>query len=447
MFLVGWMMFQALAERLQQTFHRLGRHGKLREADIDEALRDIRLALLEADVHYQVVKSLISRVRERALGEEVSRALNPSQQVLRIVHRELVSALGDASKLHLTGPTPRVIMLVGLQGSGKTTTAAKLARFLRERGERTWLVAADPYRPAAGAQLQLLGDPLGVAVFQDPSLTALEACLAGIAAAARGGASVAILDTAGRSQMDAEMMGELRSIRDRIRPAEVLLVADAMTGQEAVHIAQGFHGDLGLTGLILSKADGDARGGAAISMRAVTGVAIKFLGNGETADALEALDAERIASRILGMGDVMTLIEKAEAAFDQQREADAVERLKEGKFTLVDYADQLSSLRRMGPVSSLMELLPGIPSGKRNAVEYDAAEEQLKKTQAVLQSMTVLERRRPEILNGSRKRRIAGGSGTTVQEVNQVLRSYFELRKVMKQLGKRGLGGVLPRLR
>ncbi len=440
-------MFEALAERLQQVFRGLGRHGKLRPEDVDAALKEIRLALLDADVHYQVVDDLLERVRSRALSEEVSRALNPGQQVIRILHAGLVEALGEPGRLPLKGPTPRPVLLVGLQGSGKTTTAAKLARWLRSRGERVAMIAADPYRPAAGQQLALLGSEIHVPVFHQPGLSATEACAAGLEAAAKGGASVVLIDSAGRSQLDDEMMAEVEAITQCVQPVETLLVADAMTGQEAVHVADGFKARVRLTGLILTKMDGDARGGAAISMRSVTGIPIKFIGTGEARDALEPFEPERLATRILGMGDVVRLIEKAQEAFDQGEAQAAAERLMKGDFSLEDFGEQLAQVRKMGPVAQILEMMPGGLAGAARNVDGEAADRQLRRTQAILSSMTRDERRSPDVLNGSRKRRVAAGSGTSVQEVNQLLRQYQQMRKLYKQVGKRGLGGLglLPR--
>lgn len=440
-------MFETLSERLQGVFQNLSRRGKLRESDVDEALREIRLALLEADVNYVVVKDLLAAVRERSLGEEVSKALKPSQQVIKILNQEMVIALGEPSRLNLTGPAPRVVMLVGLQGSGKTTTAAKLAKWLRSKGERLWLVAADPYRPAAAEQLKVLGSALDIPVFSDPSLSPPELCHAGVENGAKGGATVIILDTAGRSQIDPEMMGELRAVRERVAPSETILVADAMTGQEAVNIAQGFQESVNLTGLILSKMDGDARGGAAISMHAVTGVPIKFLGTGESLDALEIFEPERLASRILGMGDMLTLIEKAEAVYDQEQAEDQVGKLLSGEFTLDDFAEQLSQMQRMGPMNKILELLPSGFGGVASQIDGQAAEKQMIRSKAIIQSMTLQERKKPEILNGRRRRRIASGSGTTVQEVNQLLRSYKQMKKMFKLVGKKGLKGLPPGIR
>ena len=430
-------LFESLSTKLQTVFKELSRHGKLKAGDIDAAMREIRLALLEADVHYQVVKELLTQVKERSLGEDVSRALNPAQQVVRIIHQELVAVLGEPERLQLHGDKPRAILLVGLQGSGKTTTAAKLARKLKGQGERIMLIAADPYRPAAATQLEILGEEIDVPVFKGTNRNPVEICVEGFEQARKSGASVVVIDTAGRLQIDEPMMEELRRIKSAVDPVEILLIVDAMTGQEAVQIAQGFNTPLDLTGLILTKMDGDARGGAAISMRAVTGVPIKFIGVGEAREALESFDPERLASRILGMGDVLSIIEKAEAAFETEAVEAQAERLLQGEFTLEDFARQLAMMRQMGPVSKLLEALP--PGMTANQIDSRQAESQLVFTQAILQSMTVQEKRKPEILNASRKRRIARGSGTSVQQINQLLRQYRQMRKMMKQIGKHGL--------
>lgn len=437
-------MFETLTERLQGVFRNLSRRGKLRESDIDDAMREIRLALLEADVHYTVVKELLALVKERSVGAEVSKALNPSQQVIKILNQELIAALGEPGRLGLNGPAPRVLMLVGLQGSGKTTTAAKLAKWLRSNGERIWMVAADPYRPAAVDQLKVLGQNVDVPVFSDPSLSPPDLCAAGVDIGAKGGASIVILDTAGRSQIDSEMMQELRAIQDRVNPVETILVADAMTGQEAVNIAQGFQEIVTLSGLILSKMDGDARGGAAISMHTVTGVPIKFIGTGESLDALETFEPDRLASRILGMGDMMSLIEKAEAVYEHEQVEEQVGRLLSGEFSLEDFSEQMAQMQRMGPMNKILELLPSGFGGVASQIDSKAAEKQLIRSKAIIQSMTHQERRKPEILNGKRRRRIAGGSGTTVQEVNQLLRSYKQMKKMFKLVGKRGLKSLPP---
>ncbi|MCS6909162.1 MAG: signal recognition particle protein [Anaerolineales bacterium] len=438
-------MFSSLTERLQAVFNNLARRGKLSEADVDAGLREVRLALLEADVHFSVVKSFLDRVRARAVGAEVSRALNPAQQVIKIVHEELIATLGEPGRLNLRGPQPRVILMVGLQGSGKTTTAAKLARRLRAQGERVLLVAGDPYRPAAVTQLETLGRQIDVEVYTGLARPA-ELCAEAVRAAERQGKSVVIIDTAGRTQIDSMMMSEVLAVKQRVNPVEVLLVADAMTGQESVRIAEAFHKQLTLTGLILTKMDGDARGGAAISMRAVTGVPIKFLGVGEKMDALELFDPARVAGRILGMGDVLGLIERAEA-MDKQKAQEAAERLISGEFTLEDFVVQLREMRKMGPLGQLLGMIPGLSTNKL-LVEEQALERQLKRTEAIINSMTTQERRHPEILNGSRKRRIAAGSGTQVYEVNQLLKQFKDMQKLMKQMGgKKRFGGLsLPKL-
>jgi signal recognition particle subunit SRP54 len=423
------------------------RRGKLRSADIEETLRDVRLALLDADVHYQVVKDLIESVRQSALGEEVSKAINPGQQVIRIIHQEMVQTLGHPESLTLRGEKPRVIMLVGIQGSGKTTTTAKLASYLKEQGERVWMVAADPYRPAAFEQLELLGEEIGVYVFTHSDLDPPALCEEGVKVAKNAGASVVLLDTAGRSQIDSEMMEELIAINDMVEPVEVLLVADAMTGQEAINIARGFSEKLDISGLILSKMDGDARGGAAISMRTVTGVPIKFIGIGESRKALEPFDPVRMASRILGMGDILSIIERAEEGLEVEVVEQQAERLLKGEFTLEDFAAQLASVRNMGSVGKLLESLPIGMTGAMKDLDRQGADRQLMHTQAILSSMTKVERKRPEILNASRKRRIAAGSGTSVQQVNQLLKQYRQMQKLFKQIGKRGMPDIGRMLR
>jgi signal recognition particle subunit SRP54 len=437
-------MFDALTARLQNVFKELSRRGKLRPEDVDAALREIRLALLEADVHYEVVKNLIEDVREAAMGSEAPLGQNPANVVIHVMHEALQETLGEPGGLELVGEKPYGLMLVGLQGSGKTTTAAKLARRLQTAGDRVWLVAADPYRPAAGEQLTQLAEEVGAGLYADPERTPAEVCEQGRRKAAAAGAGVVIYDTAGRSQLDRDMMDELETIQARVQPVEVLLVADAMTGQEAVNIALGFREALGLTGLILTKMDGDARGGAAISMRAVTNVPIKFIGVGEARDALEPFQPDRLASRILGMGDPMSLVEKAGQALDADLAQDQVSRLLTGEFTLEDFAQQLAMIRRMGPLGKILELLPAGLGGAGLELEGHEAERQLTRTQAMIQSMTVSERRNPDVLNASRKRRVAAGSGTSVQEVNQLLRQYRQMRRLFKRLSKSGMGGMLP---
>jgi signal recognition particle subunit SRP54 len=435
-------MFESLTGRLNLIFDQLRRRGKLSEADVDAAMREVRLALLEADVHFSVVKNFIARVRERAVGSEVSKALNPGQQVVKIVNDELVSMLGDPALLNLSGPKPRVLMLVGLQGSGKTTAAGKLARLLRARGERVMLVAADPYRPAAVQQLQALGEKLDVPVEAGAGVSPPVLVARAYDKAQKGGFSVMIVDTAGRSQLDTDMMEELKAIAGKIDPIETLLVVDAMIGQEALNVAQGFRDAVALTGLIMAKMDGDARGGAAISIRSVTGVPIKFLGTGEKLDALESFDPERLASRILGMGDVIGLIEKAEASFDAQTARSQSERLMKGQFTLEDWLAQMKQMKQMGPLSQVMDMLPGQLGQQARQADPRQVEQQMKRSEAILNSMTVRERRDPDLLNASRRRRIAAGSGTDVQDVNRLIKQFREMQKLMKTLQKSGGRGL-----
>lgn len=438
-------MFENLTERLNNVFTQLRRRGKLSAADVDTAMREVRLALLEADVNYGVVKDFIARVRERSVGAEVSKALNPAQQVIKIVNEELINTLGTPERLNLSGSRPYVLMLVGLQGSGKTTAAGKLARQLRAQGERVLLVAADPYRPAAVKQLETLGEKLGVPVYFEAGVKPPDLVVRALDKAQKGGNTILILDTAGRSQLDGELMNELTAIGNKVHPVETLLVVDSMIGQEAVNIAKGFREAIPLTGLILTKMDGDARGGAAISIRSVTGVPIKFIGTGEAMDALEIYDPGRLASRILGMGDMLGLIEKAEAAFDQQQSQADAERLLAGEFTLEDFANQLRQVRKMGPIAQVLEMLPGGMGQLARQIDPKDAEHQLKMTEAIINSMTVKERRRPDVLNASRRRRIASGSGTAVQDVNQLIKQYREAQRLFKNIKKSGMRG-LPRL-
>jgi signal recognition particle subunit SRP54 len=435
-------MFETLTGRLNQIFDGLRRRGKLSVSDVDAAMREVRLALLEADVHYTLVKDFVGRVRERAIGAEVSKALNPGQQVIKIVNDELIKTLGQPSPLNLLGEKPRTLMLVGLQGSGKTTAAGKLAAYLRARGERVMLVAGDPYRPAAAEQLRTLGQQVDVPVFFEADVKPPDLVKHAFDKARNGGFSVIILDTAGRSQLDATLMVELQTIVRNVVPTETLLVVDAMIGQEALQVAEGFHKTIPLTGLIMSKMDGDSRGGAAISIRSVTGIPIKFIGTGEKLDALEAFQPERLASRILGMGDVVGLIEKAEAAFDEQQAQKQAERLSNGEFTLEDLAEIMRSTKKMGPMSQMMDMLPGAMGKAARAVSPEDMERQFKRTEAIISSMTPSERRSPDVLNASRRRRIAAGSGTEVQDVNQLIKQYREMHKLMKTMQKTGGRGL-----
>ena len=438
-------MFETLSDRLNKIFENLRRRGKLSEADVDAVMREVRLALLEADVHYSVVKDFVARVRTRSVGAEVSRALNPAQQVIKIVHEELIATLGEPERLNLTGAKPWLVMIVGLQGSGKTTAAAKLARLLRSQGERVMLVAADPYRPAAVKQLQTLGERVGVPVFSEPGVKPPELAAHAFDQAKKGGYTVVLLDTAGRSQLDEQLMEELRSITRKVTPVDTLLVIDSMIGQEALHVAEGFRDTVSLTGLVLTKMDGDSRGGAAISIRSVTGVPIKFLGTGEGVDALESYDPRRLASRILGMGDVIGLIEKAEAAYDEQTARDQAQKMMKGDFSLEDFAQQLKQIRKMGPFQQILEMLPGGMGQAARNIDPKEAEKSLKLTEAIISSMTQAERRNPDILNASRRRRIARGSGTEVQDVNRILKQFRDAQRKVKTLQKTG-GRGMPRL-
>src|SRR5688572_17051589 len=437
-----YLMFENLTNRLNDVFDQLRRRGKLSEADVDAAMREVRLALLEADVHFSVVKAFIARVRERAVGAEVSRALNPRQQVIKIVNDELIATLGEPAPLNLTGPKPRVIMMVGLQGSGKTTGAGKLARLLRSKGERVMLVAGDPYRPAAVTQLQQLGERVDVPVEADLNLKPPELVKRAFEKAEKGGFGVMIVDTAGRSQLDAELMSELKSIVAKIPPVETLLVVDSMIGQEALNIAQGFRDNVSITGLMMTKMDGDSRGGAAISIRSVTGVPIKFIGTGEKLDALETFDPARLSSRILGMGDMIGLIEKAEAAFDQQTAQQTADRMMQGQFSLEDWLDQMKQMKKMGPLSQIMDMLPGQMGQAARQIDPKDIEKNFKQSEAIINSMTRKERRDPDILNASRRRRIAAGSGMEVQDVNRLIKQFREAQKMMKMFQKTGGKGL-----
>lgn len=435
-------MFENLTERLSKIFDNLRRRGRLSEADVDAAMREVRMALLEADVHYSVVKQFTTRVRERAIGVEISKALNPAQQVIKIVNEELINILGEPTPLVLKGERPHVIMLIGLQGSGKTTAAAKLAKRLRGQGERVMLVAADPYRPAAVTQLQTLGERIGVSVFHQEGLPPPKLAAEAFKAAKKSGVGVVILDTAGRSQLDGELMAELEAIANKIAINETLLVVDAMIGQEALNIALGFNKALQISGMMLTKIDGDARGGAAISIREVTGVPIKFLGVGESIDAIEEYNPSRLASRILGMGDVLGLIEKAETAFDQQEAEKQTEKIMSGEFSLEDFAKQLKQMRKMGPLGQILEMLPGQMGQVARQVDPRDAEDQLMQIEAVINSMTLEERRNPKVLNASRRRRIASGSGLEVQTVNQVMKRFRDTQRLIKTMQKSGGRGL-----
>lgn len=413
-------------------------------------MREVRLALLEADVNFKVVKNFVMRVRERAVGQEVMRSLTPGQQVVKIVHDELIQTLGEPGRLNLGLQSPAVIMLVGLQGAGKTTMAGKLALHLRKQGRRPLLVGADVYRPAAIDQLQTLGRQLDIPVYDEGAdADPVKVCVNGVKQAVKAGMTTVILDTAGRLNIDEMMMGEIAAIKAKTSPIETLLVADAMTGQEAVRVATDFNNAVNITGLIMTKVDGDARGGASISMREVTGVPIKFLGTGEKLKDIEVFHPDRLASRILGMGDMLTLIEKAQTEMDQAAAQEAGERLLKGQFTLEDFLKQMQQIKKLGPIGQLMEMIPGMGKMTKD-VDMSGAEKDLKRIEAIIQSMTLQERRNPKILKASRKRRVAAGSGTTVQEVNALLKQFREMQTMMKQLrggrGRGGLGNLLGRL-
>jgi len=443
-------VFDSLSDKLQAVFSRLRNKGKLTEEDVDLALKEVRQALLEADVNYRVVKGFISRLRERAVGAEVLQSLTPAQQVIKIVNEELIAMLGGGQAKLATAPAPpTVVMLVGLQGSGKTTTVGKLAMHLRKQGHRPLMVAADTYRPAAVKQLITLGKQIDIPVYSDEKARPPEICEAAVKHARHTGLTVVLMDTAGRLHVDEEMMAELEEIQRRVNPTETLLVADAMTGQDAVRVAEEFSARVKLTGLILTKMDGDARGGAALSMRAVTGVPVKFVGVGEKLDALEPFHPERMSSRILGMGDVLSLIEKAQESYTREQSQKLEKKIKAGTLDLEDFLEQMRQLRSMGPLSQLIEMIPGLNRLARTPEAMAALDgKEMKRVEAIVLSMTPEERRNPHIIGGSRKRRIARGSGTTPADVNRLLNQFFEMQKVMKAMasGKGPFGkGKVPR--
>lgn len=432
-------MFENLTHRLQVVFKQLRGHGKLTEANISEALREVRLALLEADVNFRVVKRFINAVRERAVGTDVLQSLTPGQQVIKIVYDELTRLMGEEhTKLSLSPVAPTIIMLVGLQGSGKTTSCGKLARrYLKDR-HNPLLIAADVYRPAAIQQLATIGVQIGVDVFTtEASRNPVDICVEGIERARKQGNDIVIIDTAGRLHIDEPLMQELRTINNRVHASEVLLVADAMTGQDAVNIASRFDNDLGITGVILTKLDGDARGGAAISIRAVTGKPIKLVGMGEKLDPLESFHPQRMASRILGMGDVLSLIEKAESTISKEEAEDLRRKIEEESFTLEDFRKQLKQIQSMGPLDQLLSMIPGMEK-LGNLKEMTPEEGDLKRIEAIISSMTPEERFHPRLLNSSRRKRIARGSGTSVMEVNRLLKQFQQTRQMMKGFAKRG---------
>ena len=431
-------MLEALSEKLESIFKKLRSRGILKEEDIDAALKEVRLALLEADVNFKVVKDFVQKVKEKAVGKEVLESLTPGQQVIKIVHDELRELLGGTgAKIHLSPNPPTIIMMVGLHGSGKTTTSAKLARLFKREGRRPMLVAADLQRPAAIDQLVTLGKQIDVPVFHSREIgSPVALCEEAVRKARLDARDVMILDTAGRLHIDEGLMRELHEIKSRVEPKETLFVADAMTGQDAVNIAKNFNDQIGIEGIVLTKMDGDARGGAALSIRSVTGKPIKFIGTGEKIEMLEPFHPERVASRILGMGDVLSLIEQAEQAYDRKEAEKLQERILSESFTFEDLRDQLKKLRGMGPLENLLSMIPGL--GKVKDVSVD--EREFVKIEAIINSMTREERRNHALINGSRRRRIASGSGTTVTDVNRVVKQYLEMKKMLKLFkGKKGL--------
>ena len=442
-------MFDSVSDKLNEVFKKLKGHGKLTEKNVEEGLRQVRMALLEADVHYKVVKQFIADIKGRALGQEVLGSLTPGQQVIKIVNEELTALLGgEHQQISLKGTAPVSVMLVGLQGSGKTTTAGKLAVYLRKQGRTPYLVPADVYRPAAIDQLRKLGEQISVPVFastveDDP----VQICIDARADAQMAGCDTLLLDTAGRLHVDQALMAELGRIKEAVGPSDILLVADAMTGQDAVNIATSFDDELDIGGVVLSKMDGDARGGAAISIRSVTGKPIKFVGTGEKLADMEAFHPERMASRILGMGDVLTVIEKAQAAMDEKKAVELEKKLRKSQFTLEDFRDQMVQIRKMGSLTDMLKMMPGMAKAKQ-LKNLQVDEHELVRVEAMINSMTVEERKNHAIINGSRRRRIARGSGTSVQDVNRLLKNYTQVMKLIKKMNKggiRGMGrGMLP---
>lgn len=439
------MAFEGLSDRLQDVFRKLKGKGKITEDDVKSAMREVRLALLEADVNFKVVKDFTSKVRERAVGQEVLTSLTPGQQIVKIVHDEMTDLMGGSESKLVLGKSPAVIMAVGLQGAGKTTSAAKLANNLLKQGRRPLLVACDIYRPAAIKQLQVLGEQINVPVFAMGQNKPLDIAKASVEFAKSNNRDIIIIDTAGRLHIDEELMDELKDIKSALNPDEILLVVDAMTGQDAVNIAEAFNVDLGLTGLILTKLDGDSRGGAALSAKAVTGCPIKFVGMGEKLDTLEVFHPDRMASRILGMGDVLSLVEKAQANIDEKKAKEMERKIRDLEFTLEDFLDQLQQVKSMGPLEDLIGMIPGM-SKQLKGVKPDVDNNEIAKIEAIIRSMTLAERQEPNIINGSRKKRIARGSGTRVQDVNRLLKQFDESRRMMKQfadMGKKGKKGGL----
>jgi signal recognition particle subunit SRP54 len=436
-------MFENLSDKLEAAFRKLKGHGKLSEKNIEDGLKEVRMAFLEADVHYRVTKRFIAGVRERALGQEVLASLTPAQQVIKIVNEELTELMGSQNEdLNLSGSSPVAVMLVGLQGSGKTTTAGKLSVFLRKKGRKPFLVPADVYRPAAIEQLEKLGQQLDVPVFASSTdMDPVDICREAKTAAHQQGCDTLLLDTAGRLHIDEDLMAELGRIKETVKPSDILLVADAMTGQDAINIAESFNATLDIGGVVLTKMDGDARGGAALSIKEITGKPIKFIGVGEKLSELEPFHPDRLASSILGMGDVLTLIEKAQDAIDEKKAAELEKKLRKSQFTLEDFRDQMVQVRKMGSLGDIMKMIPGM--GKLKQMKnLDVDEKEFVKIEAIINSMTPRERHQHSIINGSRRKRIAKGSGTRVQDVNRLLKNYTQLLKMLKKLNKGGMNGI-----
>ncbi len=443
--LIGADMFDNLSDRLNSIFKKLKGHGKLSEANIEEGLREVRMALLEADVHYRVVKQFISDIRQRSLGQEVLASLTPGQQVVKIVNEQLTELMGAHKEaLTLSGPTPIPVMLVGLQGSGKTTTAGKLSVLLRKNGRKPYLVPADVYRPAAIDQLTKLGQQLEVPVYASTvDMDPVAICQSARTAAQQAGCDTVLIDTAGPLHVDQELMDELIRIKAAVHPSDILLVADAMTGQDAVNMASAFDKALDIGGVVLTKMDGDARGGAALSIKAITGKPVKFIGVGEKLSELELFHPERMASRILGMGDVLTMIEKAQAVVDEKQAVELERKLRKNEFTLEDFRDQMVQIRKMGSLNDLLGMIPGFGKIKQ-LKNFQVEDKELVHIEAMINSMTPHERRQHGIIKGSRRKRIANGSGTSVQDVNRLLKNYTQVLKMMKKVNKGGMRGMLP---
>ena len=434
-------MFEGISEKLNTTLKRVRGYGKLSESNIEEALREVRLSLLEADVNFKVVRDFINSVKERALGQEVAQSLSPGQQFIKIVHEELISVLGDqSSELDLKASPPVGIMLIGLQGSGKTTSASKIARYLKDKlGRNPYLVPADVYRPAAIDQLKVLAGQIEVGVYDtQPGAEPVEISKDAFETARNNGYDTVIIDTAGRLHIDDELMDELKNIKSAVNPHQVLLVADAMTGQDAVNVSSSFNEAMDIDGVVLTKMDGDARGGAALSIKAVTGKPIKFFGTGEKLDAIEVFHPDRIASRILGMGDVLSFIEKAQTAFEDKKAEDMAKKLLKKQFSLVDFKEAMLTMNKMGSLESMTQMIPGMKQVSKDPKALETAEKEIKKTIAIIDSMTPKERLNHTIINGSRRKRIAKGSGTRVEDINRMIKNYMQMRKMMGNMGKMG---------